>query len=124
MLASNDIAHGKIEALFTIDEETGLTGAYALEKDFMTGKILLNLDTEEEGEIYIGCAGGIGTTATFKYKTKDTPKNYFWFKVSVNGLKGGHSGSDIDHGLGNANKILNRFLYSLLDKNTNLCYLK
>lgn len=116
VLASNDIAHGKIEALFTIDEETGLTGAYALEKDFMTGKILLNLDTEEEGEIYIGCAGGIGTTATFKYKTKDTPKNYFWFKVSVNGLKGGHSGSDIDHGLGNANKILNRFLYSLLDK--------
>ena len=116
VLASKDIAHGKIEALFTVDEETGLTGAYALEKEFLNGKVLMNLDTEEEGEIYIGCAGGIGTTAIFKYKTKEAPKNYFWFKVSINGLKGGHSGSDIDHGLGNANKILNRFLYTFTNE--------
>ncbi len=116
VLASEDIAHGKIEALFTIDEETGLTGAYALEQNFMTGKILLNLDTEEEGEIYIGCAGGRGTKAYFKYKPKDIPKNYFWFKVAVKGLKGGHSGSDIDHGLGNANKILARFLHQFIDE--------
>ncbi|MDD4728548.1 MAG: aminoacyl-histidine dipeptidase [Dysgonamonadaceae bacterium] len=116
VLASKDIAHGKIEALFTIDEETGLTGAFALEKNFLSGKILLNLDTEEEGEIYIGCAGGKGTRAFFKYKPKETPKNYFWFKVTVKGLKGGHSGSDIDHGLGNANKILNRFLHPFVDE--------
>ena len=116
VLASKDIAHGKIEALFTIDEETGLTGAFALEQNFMTGKILLNLDTEEEGEIYIGCAGGKGTKAFYSYKTKEAPKNHFWFKVAVKGLKGGHSGSDIDHGLGNANKILTRFLYQFIDK--------
>lgn len=116
VLASKDIAHGKIEALFTVDEETGLTGAFALGKDLLTGKILLNLDTEEEGEIYIGCAGGIGTKAYFKYKNKETPKDYFWFRVEVKDLRGGHSGSDIDHGLGNANKILTRFLYEFLDK--------
>lgn len=116
VLASNDIAHGKIEALFTVDEETGLTGANSLQKDFLTGNILINLDTEEEGEIYIGCAGGKGTKAYFKYKTKDVPKKYFWFKVQVKGLRGGHSGSDIDKGLGNANKILNRFLHSISRK--------
>jgi len=113
VLAANDIAHGKIEALFTVDEETGLTGAYALEKELLSGNMLINLDTEEEGEIYIGCAGGKGTKAYFKYKVKDAPKNYFWFKVTVKGLRGGHSGSDIHKGLGNANKILTRFLYSL-----------
>lgn len=116
VLASQDIAHGKIEALFTVDEETGLTGAFALEKNLLTGGILLNLDTEEEGEIYIGCAGGKGTKAYFSYKPKETPKGHFWFKVAVKGLKGGHSGSDIDHGLGNANKILTRFLYQFIDK--------
>ncbi len=116
VLAADDIAHGKIEALFTVDEETGLTGAYALEKEFLTGDILINLDTEEEGEIYIGCAGGKGTRAYFKYKVKDAPKKYFWFKVQVKGLRGGHSGSDIDKGLGNANKILTRFLHSLTRK--------
>ena len=116
VLASDNIAHGKIEALFTVDEETGLTGANSLQKDFLTGNILLNLDTEEEGEIYIGCAGGKGTKAYFKYKTKDVPKKYFWFNVQVKGLRGGHSGSDIDKGLGNANKILNRFLHSISRK--------
>jgi len=116
ILASDNIPHGKIEALFTVDEETGLTGANALEKNFITGEILINLDTEEEGQIYIGCAGGRGTKAYFKYKSKDVPKKYFWFRVDVKGLRGGHSGSDIDRGFANANKILNRFLYSLSRK--------
>ena len=116
LLAADDIAHGKIEALFTVDEETGLTGANSLEKDFLTGSILINLDTEEEGEIYIGCAGGKGTKAYFKYKEKDAPKKYFWFRVQVKGLRGGHSGSDIDKKLGNANKILTRFLHSITRK--------
>lgn len=116
LLAADDIAHGKIEALFTVDEETGLTGANSLEKDFLTGNILINLDTEEEGEIYIGCAGGKGTKAYFKYKQKDASKKYFWFRIQVKGLRGGHSGSDIDKKLGNANKILTRFLYSLTRK--------
>jgi dipeptidase D len=116
VLASTDIAHGKIEALFTVDEETGLTGASSLEPGFITGNILLNLDTEEEGEIYIGCAGGIGTKAYFRYKEKSAPEDYFWFKVQVKGLRGGHSGSDIDKGLGNANKILTRFLYGIMNK--------
>lgn len=113
VLAANDISHGKIEALFTVDEETGLTGANSLEKDFLTGNILINLDTEEEGEIYIGCAGGKGTKAYFDYKEKEVPDNYFWCKVMVKGLRGGHSGSDIDKGFGNSNKILTRFLFSL-----------
>src|SRR5690554_2415319 len=116
ILAAEDISHGKIEALFTIDEETGLTGANSLEKDFLTGNLLINLDTEEEGEIYIGCAGGKGTKAYFKYKEKDAPKKYFWFKIMVKGLRGGHSGSDIDKGFGNANKILSRFLHSISRK--------
>jgi dipeptidase D len=116
ILASDNIQHGKIEALFTVDEETGLTGANALDKNFITGEILINLDTEEEGQIYIGCAGGKGTKAYFKYKLKDVPKKYFWFHVDVKGLRGGHSGSDIDKGFANANKLLNRFLFSLSRK--------
>jgi len=116
VLASTDLEHGKLECLFTIDEETGLTGAFALEKDFLSGDILINLDTEEEGEFYIGCAGGKGTVATFNYKKEDIPANYFWFKVQVNGLNGGHSGSEIHVGLGNANKILNRYLWALSRK--------
>src|SRR5690554_5525431 len=113
LLAADNISHGKIEALFTVDEETGLTGANSLEKDFLTGNLLINLDTEEEGEIYIGCAGGKGTKAYFDYKEKEVPDNYFWCKVMVKGLRGGHSGSDIDKGFGNSNKILTRFLFSL-----------
>ena len=116
ILASDDIEHGKLECLFTVDEETGLTGAYALGKDFLTGDILINLDTEEEGELYIGCAGGKGTTATFCYKEEETPMNQYWFKLEVKGLNGGHSGSEIHKGLGNANKILNRFLWILSRK--------
>ena len=116
ILASDTIEHGKLECLFTVDEETGLTGAYALGKDFLTGDVLINLDTEEEGEIYIGCAGGKITTVTFAYKKEEVPANYFWFKVQVNGLNGGHSGAEIHKGLGNANKILNRYLWELNKK--------
>lgn len=116
ILASDNIEHGKLECLFTVDEETGLTGAYALGKDFLTGDILINLDTEEEGELYIGCAGGKGTLATFTYKQEEVPVNQFWFKLEVKGLNGGHSGSEIHKGLGNANKILNRFLWTLSRK--------
>lgn len=113
ILAADDIEHGPIECLFTVDEETGLTGAFALEQNFLTGDILLNLDTEEEGEIYIGCAGGRTTLATFTYTPTSVPTGYFWFKVKVSGLNGGHSGSDINVGLGNANKILNRYLWKV-----------
>lgn len=116
ILAADDIEHGKLECLFTVDEETGLTGAYALGQNFLTGDVLINLDTEEEGEIYIGCAGGKGTTATFTYEKESVPAGYFWFKVQVKGLNGGHSGAEIHKGLGNANKILNRYLWSLSRK--------
>ena len=116
ILSSDDIEHGKLECLFTVDEETGLTGAYALGKDFLKGDILINLDTEEEGEVYIGCAGGKITTATFTYKPEAVPSNYFWFKAEVKGLNGGHSGAEIHKGLGNANKILNRYLWDLSRK--------
>ena len=116
LLAADNIRHGRIEALFTVDEETGLTGANSLDKNLLTGNILINLDTEEEGEIYIGCAGGKGTKAYFHYKEKDAPNKYFWFRIKVKGLRGGHSGSDIDKKLANANKILTRFLYSITRK--------
>ncbi len=113
VLASTDIEHGPIEAVFTVDEETGLTGAFALQKNFLTGDILINLDTEEEGELYIGCAGGMGSKATFTYTPQTAPNNTYWFEIHVKGLLGGHSGSEIHTGLGNANKILNRFLWQL-----------
>lgn len=113
ILASDNLKHPALECLFTVDEETGLTGAFALEKNFLTGEILINLDSEDDGQIFVGCAGGIDTTATLKYKPETTPEKYFSFSVSVKGLKGGHSGDDIDKGLGNANKILNRFLWNI-----------
>ncbi|ASB47896.1 aminoacyl-histidine dipeptidase [Alkalitalea saponilacus] len=111
ILASKEIEHGHIECLFTVDEETGLTGAFELEPDMFSGKILINLDSEDEGEIFIGCAGGIGTIGYFNPEFEATSKDAFAFKVSVSGLKGGHSGDDIDKGLGNAIKILNRYIY-------------
>ena len=110
ILADDSIEHGPLECLFTVDEETGLTGAFALQEGFMSGDILLNLDSEDEGEIFIGCAGGIDSVAEFTYKEVEVPAGYFFFKVEVKGLKGGHSGGDIHLGRGNANKILNRFL--------------
>ena len=110
ILADDTIEHGPLECLFTVDEETGLTGAFALKEGFMNGDILLNLDSEDEGELFIGCAGGIDSVAQFTYKEADVPAGYFFFKVEVKGLKGGHSGGDIHLGRGNANKLLNRFL--------------
>lgn len=111
ILASSDISHGPIECLFTVDEETGLTGAAALQPGFMTGRMLLNLDSEDEGELFIGCAGGIDTVATLDFKRRVVPVNHTPYKISVSGLQGGHSGDDIHRGRGNANKILNRFLW-------------
>lgn len=110
ILADNTIEHGPLECLFTVDEETGLTGAFALQEGFMDADILLNLDSEDEGELYIGCAGGIDSVAEFRYKEVEVPADHFFFKVEVKGLKGGHSGGDIHLGRGNANKILNRFI--------------
>ncbi|MFC0875736.1 aminoacyl-histidine dipeptidase [Saccharicrinis sp. FJH2] len=111
ILAADDLVHGPIECLFTTDEETGLSGAFALEKDFMTGEILLNLDSEDEGELYMGCAGGIDTLALMEFLKEEVPQNMQPYTVTVKGLKGGHSGDDINKELGNANKILNRFLW-------------
>lgn len=110
------IRRGRVEALFTVDEETGLTGAFALKPGFFKGKVLINLDSEDEGEIFIGCAGGKDTVATFKYSPKKAPKGHVSMKISVSGLKGGHSGDDIHRGLGNSNKILTRFLWTASDK--------
>ena len=111
ILSSSDIAHPAIEALFTIDEETGMTGAMELDSSLISGKILLNLDTEEDDEIGIGCAGGIDVTAEQTYKEEETPSNVMAYKISVTGLQGGHSGMDIHKGLGNANKLMNRILF-------------
>jgi len=116
VLASDKIKHPALECLFTVDEESGLTGAFALEQNFLNGDVLINLDSEDDGEIFVGCAGGIDTVALLPYKTEKTPEKYFGFSVSVKGLKGGHSGDDIDKGLGNANKILNRFLWNVNKK--------
>ena len=111
ILSSTDIDHPEIEALFTIDEETGMTGAMGLKAGVLKGEILLNLDTEEDDEIGIGCAGGVDVTATKTYKEEETPANTTGFTISVKGLNGGHSGMDIIKGLGNANKIMNRILF-------------
>jgi len=111
ILEAKDIAHGPIECLFTVDEETGLTGAFALKKDALKGSVLLNLDSEDEGQLFIGCAGGTDTSVTFNYKKENVPEQSVAFKIAVTGLKGGHSGDDINKGLGNAVKIINRFLW-------------
>lgn len=111
ILESTDNAHPAIEALFTIDEETGMTGAMGLKGGLLNGEILLNLDTEEDDEIDIGCAGGVDVTATRDYHEEEVPENSVGYTITVNGLNGGHSGMDIDKGLGNANKIMNRLLF-------------
>jgi dipeptidase D len=111
VLSSKEIEHPTIEALFTIDEETGMTGAMGLEGGVLEGEILLNLDTEEDDEIGIGCAGGVDVTATRTYLEDATPENSTAFSITVKGLNGGHSGMDIIKGLGNANKIMNRILF-------------
>lgn len=116
VLTDDSIKHGPIECVFTVDEETGLTGANAMQSGFMNGEILLNLDSEDEGEIFIGCAGGVRTDVTFKYSEVSIPDDYFCFKVTVNNLLGGHSGDDINKGHANANKVLNRFLSTVAEK--------
>ena len=115
ILESKDIPHPAIEALFTIDEETGMTGALNLKGGILQGQILLNLDTEEDDEIDIGCAGGIDVTATRTYNEEDVPEGSVGHIITVKGLKGGHSGMDIHKGLGNANKIMNRLLFDAFE---------
>jgi|TARA_B110000238_G_scaffold21382_1_gene20812 dipeptidase D len=111
VLSSDTIVHPNLEALFTIDEETGMTGAMGLEGGLLKGEILLNLDTEEDDEIGMGCAGGIDVTARRTYTEEQTPENTIAFTITINGLNGGHSGMEIHKGLGNANKIMNRVLF-------------
>ncbi len=112
ILESNEIEHPAIEALFTIDEETGMTGAKGLKGGLLKGDILLNLDTEEDDEIGVGCAGGVDVTATGTYSQTEAPKNGATYQIKVKGLLGGHSGMDIIKGLGNANKLMNRLLFA------------
>ncbi|TVR39510.1 MAG: aminoacyl-histidine dipeptidase [Bacteroidia bacterium] len=111
VLEAGDLEHGPIEALFTIDEETGMTGAFELKPGFLKGDILINMDSEDEGELYIGCAGGIDTNAFFKYSEEAVPEGHLAYSIDVKGLKGGHSGLDINLGRGNAIKLLNRLLW-------------
>jgi dipeptidase D len=112
VLESDELEHGPLEALFTVDEETGLTGAFGIKPGFLKGQVLLNLDSEDEGQLFIGCAGGRDTVACFKLELEPVPSGYVAFKVAVGGLRGGHSGDDINKGLGNAVKLLNRFLWN------------
>jgi len=110
VLASKDIQHGPLEALFTIDEETGMTGVFGLKKGLLKGDILMNLDSEDEGELYVGCAGGVDVNVTKSYKQEKAPEGMVAYKVVAKGLKGGHSGVDIALGRANSNKIMFRFL--------------
>jgi len=116
ILESNEIQHGAIECLFTVDEETGLTGAFGLKPGYLKGEILLNLDSEDDGLLFIGCAGGKDTLAELSFNKTKVPEGTKAYKLSVTGLKGGHSGDDIEKGLGNANKILNRALWNASDR--------
>jgi dipeptidase D len=111
LLADPAIEHGPVECLFTTDEETGLNGAKGLSAGFFESEILLNLDSEDEGELFIGCAGGMNTLATMKYKMRPTPEGSSAFRIEVAGLQGGHSGTDIHKNRGNSIKILNQFLW-------------
>lgn len=119
LLESTDIPHPAFEALFTIDEETGMTGAFGLKPGFLDGKILLNLDTEDDDELTIGCAGGINVNAYKDYQEVNVPQGHKSYFVKISGLSGGHSGMDIIKGLGNANKLMNRLMYQL-DQNLSL----
>ena len=113
-----NLAHGNIEALFTVDEETGLTGAFALDPNLLKGNILINLDSEDDGELFIGCAGGCDTIATFNYKEELADERMFFFTVTISGLLGGHSGDDIDKGRANANKLLVNYLNRIAEQTT------
>ena len=116
ILDADDIKHGPIECLFTVDEETGLTGANNLDGDMLSGKMLINLDSEDEGLFYVSCAGGKTTTATYKYNKVEAPQGLFFLKATIDGLTGGHSGDDINKKRANAAKILARFLYTQQQK--------
>lgn len=123
-LTEPNLKCGAIEALFTVDEEQGLTGAMNIGENMLTGSTMINLDSEDEGEIYIGCAGGVDTIATFDVEPKKTPsaKEYHFYKLVVGGLHGGHSGDDIDKGLACANKVLTRILWLMMSRhNVALC---
>ena len=123
VMLDETVEHGPVEALFTVDEETGLTGAFELGEGMLTGKYLVNLDSEDEGEIFIGCAGGIDTIATFHYTMEPSPKNYTFFRVDVSDLQGGHSGDDIDKGRVNSNKTVARLLWDGMQSfELKLCY--
>ncbi|MCR5745976.1 MAG: aminoacyl-histidine dipeptidase [Bacteroidales bacterium] len=114
VLESETLKHGPLEALFTVDEETRMVGAKALKPGILQGDILLNLDSETEGELYVGCAGGLDANVTFKYKEAPMPKGYKAFQVIVTGLRGGHSGMEINEGRGNANKVMARVLLPMV----------
>ena len=116
ILDSDDIEHGPIECVFTRDEETSLTGAMGMKAGFMKGDMLINLDSEDEGQIFISCAGGKTTSAKFTFTREQAPEGYFFLQASIKGLKGGHSGDDINKKRANAIKILTRFLYKEQEK--------
>jgi dipeptidase D len=116
VLADNSLIHGPIECLFTVDEETGLKGAFSLKPDFLQSRLLINLDSEEDGEFTIGCAGGGDTVARFKYSKENVPADYHTIQINVSDLQGGHSGEDINKGRGNAVKILTRILWNISRK--------
>lgn len=116
LLLADDIEHGPIECVFTRDEETGLTGAEGMKPGFMTGKYLINLDSEDEGQIFVSCAGGCRTAVAFDYTPTPVPAGMFFAKMSISNLTGGHSGDDIDKKRANANKLLARFLYQTMKK--------
>ena len=116
VLADNNLEHGPIECVFTRDEETGLTGAMGMEQGFMTGDLLVNLDSEDEGQFFISCAGGINTTALFNINREEAPADSFFMTLSLQGLHGGHSGDDINKKFANGIKLLSRFMYLIQEK--------
>ena len=116
VMTDPDLVHGPLEALFTVDEETGMTGANNLEKGELTGSILINLDSEDDAEVFVGCAGGLDTVATFKYNRSFAPNDFHYFLMDVRDGLGGHSGGDIHLGRANANKLVARFLFNLMKK--------
>lgn len=116
VMADDSLEHGPVEALFTVNEEIGLEGAQKLGKDMINGKMLVNLDSEDDGEIFVGCAGGVDTTAIFKYRRSFSPENFVYYRVKVTGLLGGHSGGDIHLGRANANKLMARFVWACSKK--------
>ncbi|MCF8230253.1 MAG: beta-Ala-His dipeptidase, partial [Bacteroidales bacterium] len=116
VISSDGLEHPDVEVLLTSDEETGMTGANGLKPGILKGDILINMDSEDEGELYIGCAGGVNTNTTFEYENVEVPANMAPYKISVTGLKGGHSGLDIHLGRGNANKIINHLMMEAAEK--------